>query len=178
MKCSKAMGAMVGRLGTIPGRMVRFRSSRIRRPVLRTLFPTALCVLLSSCDANPRVRGAVSTWAERHEAEVERHNRFNGPPLCRVVASDTGELVPDVLVCVRPVDSESDDVPYKVYATNEKGVAVHFGELKPGRYEYTLAPHPKSRFLHTFREPSDVCVVIDEDGASSVPVLVLNLRDY
>lgn len=72
-----------------------------------------------------------------------------GIPFLRVVASDTGEPVPGVIVEMTLIGPDGGDGGYQVYLTNADGYARLYVPLHQGRYQFGLVPSPDSRFCET-----------------------------
>jgi hypothetical protein len=135
----------------------------------------AIIVLaVSACDSPTSTPRSMWTTAEQFDADIEEYRGRDGPPLLKVVSSDSGEPVPNVFVGMTLIGPDGGDGGFQEFLTGSDGVAPRWLQLTPGRYQFHLRPHPDSRYVRTEWRKSDPYVVVSATGETSVPTLTID----
>ena len=118
----------------------------------------------------------VMTREEMYYSEAASQAAADGPPLVKVVASDTGEPVPGALVGLTLIGPDGGDGGFNYFLTRDDGIALRHRPLEAGRYQPHIEPNPESRFSLTHWRRGEPYVVVAQDGSTSVPTLRLNAQ--
>ena len=140
-------------------------------------FAVISTVAVAACDRDRPPPKHLSNVAERFDDEVNEYNGRSGPPIIEVVADDTGEPAPNVFVWLTLIGPDGGDGGAQGFLTGPNGVAPRWLRMTPGRYQYSLRPHPSSRFVHTEWRRSDPYVVVDPSGETNVPTLSIHTNE-
>lgn len=115
--------------------------------------------------------------AASYDRNIKRYSSLQGPPFVKVVAEDSGEPVPRVVVGMTLIGPDGGDGGFQTYVTAKDGVApLHF-PLTPGRYQFHLNPDPKSRFVYTEWADGEPYILVAADGTTTVPAVRVTVGD-
>ena len=110
---------------------------------------------------------------EFHRDIVNAQSGVNGPSLLRVVSSDDGKPVRNVIVGLTRIGPDGGDGGFKPFLTDSEGFARRHIPLHPGRYQWHLTPSVDSRYIQTYWRSGMPYISVAADGKTSVPTLCL-----
>ncbi len=158
---------------------------RPRFPIRAILLLTAVVALACSvmlviakirtAELEEALRAREAAKRNYYQAEQRRlRNIQMGPTKIRVIASDTKEAVPGVILETTLIGPDGGDGGFETTLTNNDGFAHLHPSLSPGRYQIDLVPDPDSRFADKDWNRGELYLQIMPDGSCSIRILELD----